>query len=148
MGIFCQLCFISIWLFDPWSEVLRFNDYQVTYPYPEMYKAVWASPFVFLSTMKCICQRKVFPQCLCHWKNKKTFLLYVGNYYCFPRHWIVVAHISHASSKWPFPSIMICHYCGSVFPPKGTKISFMFLVYIYWKKVSRTTQGSNLAKIT
>lgn len=45
LGIFCQLCFISVWLFDPWSEVLRFNDYQITYPYPEMYKAVWASPF-------------------------------------------------------------------------------------------------------
>lgn len=138
MGIFCQLCFLIVWLFGPWSEVLRFNDCQITYPYPEMYKYIYrytsgkiscmSFTFLFYSSLlwNVYVKGSFFIKCLCHWNSKETFLLYVGNYYCFPRDWTVVANISHASSKLPFPSIMTCHYRGSIFSSQRHCILYVF----------------------
>lgn len=100
--------------------------------------------FPFIIAIKCTCQRKSFLQMSVPLKQKRNLSLMCGQLLLFSKRHIrtVVADISCASSKLHFPFRMTCHYLGSIFSPKGTVISFMFLVYIYWRKVTRTVCGS------
>lgn len=151
LGTFCQLCFLSVCLFHPQSEVVRFNDCQHTpilkcvyiHTYTLARNPIWASLFLFVTTMRCVCQSKSFPWMTMPLKLQRNFSLVYRPLFLFSRRhlWAAIVNMSHASSKSPFCFIRTCHYPEFIFISRHNNIVHVFSPHLL-KRVTRTVHGS------